>query len=995
MPSHKSHDLQPTRGVLTLAFAIALCCILLGFSQAQADEPAPAAPPAPAAAAPAEPASQTPTPPAEPLRERIDRLIESNQVVPLAPTAGDAEFIRRLSLDLVGRIPSVAEVRQFLEDAAPNKREALVDRLLTGAEHSRHMATVFDVALMERRPEKYVTVAEWQRYLFDSFAANKPYDQLVREILTADSVDPAKRPASRFLLDREAEGNLLARDVGRMFFGMDLQCAQCHDHPIISDYYQADYQGLFAFFNRATLFTEKETKELTEKKLKPKTYLAEKAEGDVAYQSVFDASQKGTALPKVPGGPPIAEPSYPKGQEYTVAPADNVRPVPKYSRLSQLAGAVAGGDNPAFRRAIANRLWAHLMGRGLVEPVDLHHEGNPPTHPAVLEQLATEIATTKFDMRAMLRELALSRTYARSIDLPAEIDQRGSELAAQLATLTAERDKTDAAKQQLQDASNKALEVVGVARAAATPVAEELAKAKAAASGSKQALDAANAAVTAAQTALPGKQEAARLVAEANAKTQEAAQKLADDKELVDAAAKIKARADQLTADVAALQKSLTDNQAVAKTSTEQLAIQEPLVAPLEAKYAPLQTELAAAVELSKAADARLREQASVALAASDRLIEAQAVVDVHKASEAVVAARATAAQMSNELAAAKTAVTAFEPEMANANQALAAAQQTVTTTQQGVEETRKQQAEKKSVLDAVADAFAKTEIAQQKLPDSVELAQASGNLKTKVDQLTAEMKLAETQVAEREAAAKAAADAMQVPKSAMDAATAKLAELNTQAQTCEQAVATAEQQVTVTMTSADQARQTVAEKASVRAAAATLKPLAPEQLGWSMMQAAGVVERERAAVAAEWVKNHPTPDAAAEAARSNEIEYALNEKLKGNVAAFISTFAGGPGQPQTVFAATADQALFLANGGQVRSWLAPAEGNLIDRLVKLEDPQAFADELYLTVMSRKPMDAEIKEAADYMAPRKPDRAAAAAELAWALFCSAEFRFNH
>jgi excinuclease UvrABC ATPase subunit len=313
----------------------------------------------------------------------------------------------------------------------------------------------------------------------------------------------------------------------------------------------------------------------------------------------------------------------------------------------------------------------------------------------------------------------------------------------------------------------------------------------------------------------------------------------------------------------------------------------------------------------------------------------------------------------------------------------------------QAMEETRKQQAEQKLTQEAVAEALAKTEIAQQKLPESTELAQAVTSLKTKLEQLAGEAKAVTAQLAQREAAIKTAADAIVTSQQAVDAATARLAALNTTAQTCEQAAGTAEQQIGVAIATVDQARQNVAERASVRAAAATLKPLPPEQLAWSMMQAAGVVDRERAAVSAEWDKNHPTPDAAALAGKARDVEVTLNEKLKGNVAPFISTFAGAPGQPQQVFAATADQALFLANGGQVRGWLAPADGNLIDRLVKLEDANAFASELYLSVMSRTPTADETKEVADYMGPRKADRPAAVAELAWALFCSSEFRFNH
>ena len=135
----------------------------------------------------------------EPLHEQIDRLIEADAIAPVAPPASDQEFLRRASLDLIGRIPSPAEAREFANDPSPDKRSTLVDRLLASPEYARHMATVFDVALMERRAEKSVPIADWQRYLHESFAANKPYDQLVREILSADGADPGEACASAFL----------------------------------------------------------------------------------------------------------------------------------------------------------------------------------------------------------------------------------------------------------------------------------------------------------------------------------------------------------------------------------------------------------------------------------------------------------------------------------------------------------------------------------------------------------------------------------------------------------------------------------------------------------------------------------------------------------------------------------------------------------------------------------------------------------------------------
>ena len=353
---------------------------------------------------------------AQPLHERIDRaaaLGEKDLEKTAAPLASDAEFLRRITLDLTGTIPTAADARAFLKDAAPDKRSKLIDRLLGSPEEARHLQNVFDVMLMERRPDKYVPRAAWQDYLRSAFAENKPWDVLVREMLSADGTDPKTRPAAKFLLDRDGEPNQITRDISRLFLGMNLHCAQCHDHPLVEYYKQAHYYGIFAFLNRTSLFTDK---------AKNLTVLAEKAEGETTYQSVFDPKKETKkTLPTVPFGMAIKEPTLEKGKEYAVAPAKGVRPVPKFSRRAQLAAQVATKDDVQFRRNIANRLWALMIGRGLVYPLDLDNPANPPSHPELLTLLANEIAATKFDIRNFLREIALSRTYQRSSELPAGV----------------------------------------------------------------------------------------------------------------------------------------------------------------------------------------------------------------------------------------------------------------------------------------------------------------------------------------------------------------------------------------------------------------------------------------------------------------------------------------------------------------------------------------------------------------------------------------------
>lgn len=374
---------------------------------------------------------------AESLNERIDRLIAAglpNFEREAAPVAGDEEFLRRIHLDLIGRIPSATEARDFLEASSPRKREKWIDRLLADPEHARHLQRVFDVLLMERRADVKVPRTGWEDYLRESFAANKPYDKLVREILSTDGADPKTRPAAKFLLERDLEPVLLTRDISRLFLGRNLQCAQCHDHPLVDDYKQDDFYSIQAFLNRAFLFPNAQA---------PTAVIAEKAEGEVSFTSVFDPARKQkTTPPRVLMGRAVQDPKPEKGKEYKVPPAKDVKPVPSYSRFARLAPAVASTENASFSRTAVNRVWAMLMGRGLVHPLDFDHPDNPPSHPQLLEMLAEEFSAKQFDLRWLIREIVLSKAYQRSSEPPPNLVSPIPEdryLVAILKPLTAEQ----------------------------------------------------------------------------------------------------------------------------------------------------------------------------------------------------------------------------------------------------------------------------------------------------------------------------------------------------------------------------------------------------------------------------------------------------------------------------------------------------------------------------------------------------------------------------
>ena len=358
-----------------------------------------------------------------PLHVQVDQLLAArpDYLKNAAPRCSDEEFLRRVYLDLTGCIPSSLEAHRFLDDKSAHKRVKLIDRLLASPEYARHLSVVFEVMLMERRPDKYITGGAFREYLCTAFAANRPWDEVAREILSNDGTDPNTRASARFFLDRAGEPNVITKDVSRLFLGRNIQCAQCHDHPLIDDYKQSEYYGLFAFVNRIMLINDPTLKAFV---------LSEKAEGEANYQSVFDpAKVTKLARPQVLGRIPVKEPMFEKGKEYKVLPAKNVRAIPNFSRLAKLGAEVARADNPAFCRNYANRLWALLMGRGLIHPLDLEHTGNTASHPELLDLLTRQVIASKFDTRAFLRELALSDAYQRSSVVPEGVEEAEASFA--------------------------------------------------------------------------------------------------------------------------------------------------------------------------------------------------------------------------------------------------------------------------------------------------------------------------------------------------------------------------------------------------------------------------------------------------------------------------------------------------------------------------------------------------------------------------------------
>ncbi len=921
----------------------------------------------------------------EPLFTRVDRLMEAGQVGPSAPIANDSEFLRRASLDLIGCIPTAAETRAFLADADPNKRAALVDRYINDPRFALYWAELFDVMLMERRAEKHIPHAEWLTYLQTSFQQNKPWNQLAREILAADGTDPALRPAAKFFLDRDAEPNLMTRDVGRIFFGVDMQCAQCHDHPLVEHYAQSDYYGLFAFVNRTVAFNDEPNK---------KWLLGERAEGVAEYKSVF-TSDASRIRPRLPGGAELDEPHFRVGDEYVVAPADKVRPVPKYSRRARLAELATNGQNAAFNRNIANRVWGMLFGRGLVYPVDMHHPHNPATNPEVLDLLTQSVVESQFNIRALVRELALTQTYQRSFDLPADPTAQLTAAIEKLNALDPQLPPLTSAAEAAKTALSTAYEETKTAQKDTEDKEKAYRDATQAAVTAQKPVNDANAALAKTQQAVTAKQAVITTLTEASTKAAEAVKAIPNDAELTQAATIYTTKIAAANTELAALQKKTTEQTGYVD------AAQQKLAAAVDASEAAFVQVVEAGKPWEAAKQKWLAERAKVLAADSAKhqvLMRQKAwkqYADFGQKRQLAQQAEQAVPTAQAELAAAQQTIEPQMNEVVAKLSALTEAQKVQTAATQALEAAKTDLAAKNTIAQTVADAAGKTEAALALIPNDAELTAALTTLKTRKETTIAAVKTAEGVMAAKTTEHQGATSQVTAAQQQHQAAEAELANRKKTVEVKAAALSQAQAAVVTAKSNVDSALGDLAEAWANQAAVRTVKPLSPEQLAWSLMESCGIIDHYRNTADAEIEKTIPKASVEADAAKKAErvflVAQKAREQLRGVTNQFISLYASPGGQPQDVFFATADQALFVANGGTVIGWAA----NLANRLNAMTDTNALAEELYLSTFTRPATLAETAQLTAYLAARPNDRPVALKETVWALLASAEFRFNH
>ncbi|TWU01658.1 DUF1549 and DUF1553 domain-containing protein [Neorhodopirellula pilleata] len=339
------------------------------------------------------------------VQQEVDRILtelwKDEQIEPV-PQASDLQLLRRAYLDLAGRTPTVTEVREYLNNTSDDRYQRLIERLLDSPDHASQMAAVWRSFLIPEGVDLDALGGReaFEKWLSEQFAADEPYDQIVRKLLLAEGRLSRSGPLL-FYSALKLNADQLAARTSRVFLGMRLECAQCHDHPF-EPWTQKDFWSYAAFFAQIS---------------RPKGDL----ESVSTLMRVQDVDRGEVMLPdtEVVIQPRFLGQSAAEQQDDASA-ADDLSP-----RRQRLANWLTGPDNPYFARATVNRVWSHMFGRGIVDPVDDFGDNNHPVSPELLDTLASQFIESEFDLKTLIRTIALSKAY----QLSSSSDRAGESVA--------------------------------------------------------------------------------------------------------------------------------------------------------------------------------------------------------------------------------------------------------------------------------------------------------------------------------------------------------------------------------------------------------------------------------------------------------------------------------------------------------------------------------------------------------------------------------------
>lgn len=345
----------------------------------------------------------------------IDRMIAevwaAYEITPSKP-ASDAQWCRRVFLDVIGRVPTMQEAASFAADTASDKKEKLIDRLLHDDRYTnafaRNWTTVWTNLLIGRTGgtdnQSMINRQGMQKFLRDSFARNKPYDQFAHQLITATgSTAPGREDfngATNFLIDKVNQENASQATAAttKIFLGLQVQCTQCHNHPF-NDWKQQTYWEMNAFFRQTRALGQGMQSEIGNVALLVDQDFAGENGNNFEEAEVYYELRNGLVA--------VAYPVFVDGTEI-----DRSGYVKATNRRQELAELTI--KSPYFGKSIVNRMWAHFLGYGFTSPPDDLGPHNVPTHPSLLDYLGQEFENKEHDLRQLMRWIVLSKPYSLS-----------------------------------------------------------------------------------------------------------------------------------------------------------------------------------------------------------------------------------------------------------------------------------------------------------------------------------------------------------------------------------------------------------------------------------------------------------------------------------------------------------------------------------------------------------------------------------------------------
>jgi Protein of unknown function (DUF1549)/Protein of unknown function (DUF1553) len=323
------------------------------------------------------------------------RLVQEK--IPSSPRSDDSEFIRRVYLDLVGVIPPAETVRAFLESKDASKREKLIDVLLADPRFGKQQSEIWMHQVISADLEnRFLPTENLRKWLEDGFNKDKPWAKMVEELVTASgNID--NNPATMFFVANKGADKMTGQ-VSRLFLGLQLQCAQCHNHPF-TDWKQDEYWGMAAFFMKVK---QDGTPKMLAKNGGTITVNENPANPFGKGAKKKDAKKQD----EVPEGARVVPARFLTGEQPKMDRNGPARPV--------LARWLTSLDNPYLAKAMVNRMWAHFFGRGFVNPIDDMHDNNPATHPELLAALAEQFKRHNFSLKYLVRAIVMSDAYQRT-----------------------------------------------------------------------------------------------------------------------------------------------------------------------------------------------------------------------------------------------------------------------------------------------------------------------------------------------------------------------------------------------------------------------------------------------------------------------------------------------------------------------------------------------------------------------------------------------------